>query len=187
MPAPSKNFTVVADSAIDADSPLTADLMEDLRDNDIHLEEWLGKDYTAATNHDHDGTNSATVRGNPGTHIDSAAEEATEFTHAATSYATHVTQKIYIPVAGTFTIYASYRIKTSAGGGDGVMARCYIDSATAVAETAETTAGNYAYVTASGSTGALTAGWHTIELQTKRVNNGAGETVFLQGYHLAVR
>lgn len=61
MAAPSKNFTVIADSAIDADSPITADLMEDFRDNDIHLEEWLGKDYTAAQNHDHDGTNSARI------------------------------------------------------------------------------------------------------------------------------
>ncbi len=61
MAAPSKNFTVIADSAIDADSPITADLMEDLRDNDIHLEEWLGKNYTAAVDHDHDGTNSALI------------------------------------------------------------------------------------------------------------------------------
>jgi len=61
MVAPSKNFTTIADSAIDADSPITADLMEDLRDNDIHLEQWLGRDYTAAINHDHDGINSASI------------------------------------------------------------------------------------------------------------------------------
>ena len=66
MAAPSKSFTVIADSSIDADSPLTEDLMTDLRDNDIHLEEWLGKDYTAATNHDHDGANSAAVGGTTG-------------------------------------------------------------------------------------------------------------------------
>lgn len=61
MAVPSKNFTIIADTAIDADSPITADLMEDFRDNDIHLEEWLGLDYTAAQNHDHDGTNSARI------------------------------------------------------------------------------------------------------------------------------
>lgn len=66
MAAPSKNFTTIADSSIDADSPLTEDLMTDLRDNDIHLEEWLGKDYTAAANHDHDGVNSAAVGGTTG-------------------------------------------------------------------------------------------------------------------------
>lgn len=62
MAAPSKNFTVIADSAIDADSPITEDLMTDLRDNDIHLEEWLGLSYTAAQNHDHDGVNSALIQ-----------------------------------------------------------------------------------------------------------------------------
>lgn len=61
MVAPSKNFTVIPDSSVDADSPLTADLMEDIRDNDIHLEEWVGKNYTAAVDHDHDGVNSKSV------------------------------------------------------------------------------------------------------------------------------
>jgi hypothetical protein len=61
MAAPSKSFTVIADSAIDADSPITADLMEDYRDNDIYLQEWLGKNYTAAVDHDHDGVNSKTI------------------------------------------------------------------------------------------------------------------------------
>ena len=42
MAAPSKSFTTIADSAIDADSPLTEDLMEDLRDNDIFLNEVMG-------------------------------------------------------------------------------------------------------------------------------------------------
>lgn len=64
MPAPSKNFTVIADGDIDPDSPITTGLMTKLRDNDIHLEEWLGKDYTAATNHTHDGVDSALLSGN---------------------------------------------------------------------------------------------------------------------------
>ena len=63
MTVPTKNFTVVGDTVIDADSPVTAGLMEDLRDNDIHLEEWIGKDYTAAQNHDHNGVNSKTILG----------------------------------------------------------------------------------------------------------------------------
>lgn len=58
MAPPSKNFTVQPDSQVDADSPLDATLMTEQRDNDIHLEEWLGKNYTAAVDHDHDGTNS---------------------------------------------------------------------------------------------------------------------------------
>jgi hypothetical protein len=61
MAAPTKPFTSIADTRIDADSPLTEDLMEDYRDNDIHLEEWLGGSYTAAIDHDHDGVNSAPI------------------------------------------------------------------------------------------------------------------------------
>lgn len=61
MTAPAKSFTVVADTSIDADSPLDVTLMTALRDNDQHLEEWLGKDYTAATNHEHNGTDSAKI------------------------------------------------------------------------------------------------------------------------------
>lgn len=58
MVAPSKNFTAIADSSIDSDSPLTTGLMISYRDNDIHLEEWLGDGFTAAKDHDHDGVNS---------------------------------------------------------------------------------------------------------------------------------
>lgn len=65
MPAPSKSFTVIADTAVDPDSPLDTALMTALRDNDIHIEEWLGHDYTAAQNHNHDGVNSALVEIGP--------------------------------------------------------------------------------------------------------------------------
>lgn len=64
MPAPSKNFTVIPDSDIDPDSPVTTGLMTKLRDNDQHLEEWLGKDFTASVNHTHDGVDSALLPGN---------------------------------------------------------------------------------------------------------------------------
>jgi hypothetical protein len=58
MAAPAKAFTVITDARIDADSPADETLFEDVRDNDQHLEEWLGKNYTAAVDHDHDGVNS---------------------------------------------------------------------------------------------------------------------------------
>jgi hypothetical protein len=62
MVAPSKIFTVIPDTDIDANSPLDVDLMTSIRDSLIHLEEWLGKNYEAAVDHDHDGINSATVK-----------------------------------------------------------------------------------------------------------------------------
>lgn len=61
MSVPSKNFTNIPDGDIDADSPLTETLMTQLRDSLVHLEEWLGVDFVAAKNHDHDGVNSKNI------------------------------------------------------------------------------------------------------------------------------
>ena len=61
MPAPSKNYTLIPDGSIDADSPLDTTLMTQMRDDLIHLEEWLGDGYTAAKDHNHDGVNSKNV------------------------------------------------------------------------------------------------------------------------------
>ncbi len=62
MPAPSKNFTTIADSSVDGSSPLTTTLLTGLRDNAEHLKEWLGKDFAAAQNHQHDNVDSARVK-----------------------------------------------------------------------------------------------------------------------------
>ena len=61
MPAPSKSWVVITDSQVDSDSPLDTTLVTALRDDLIHLEEWLGHGYTAEQNHNHDGVNSKTV------------------------------------------------------------------------------------------------------------------------------
>lgn len=61
MPAPSKNYTLIGDASIDSDSPLDVTLMTQMRDNLIHLEEWLGDGYVAAKDHDHDGANSKKI------------------------------------------------------------------------------------------------------------------------------
>lgn len=61
MPAPSSSWTVIASTAVDSDSPIDEPLMQALRGNLIHLEEWLGLNYTAAQDHDHDGVNSKNV------------------------------------------------------------------------------------------------------------------------------
>ena len=64
MVVPSKAFTVIPDGDVDPDSPVSTNLMTSLRDNDIHLEEWIGDGFTAAKDHDHDGVNSAKVDAN---------------------------------------------------------------------------------------------------------------------------
>jgi len=63
MTAISKSWVAIADSQVDPDSPLDAALMTALRDDLVHLREWLGASYTAGAvqNHDHDGVNSALV------------------------------------------------------------------------------------------------------------------------------
>lgn len=54
-------WSAIVDGQVDADSPLNQILMQSIKDNLYHLELWLGKDYTAANNHDHDEVNSKTV------------------------------------------------------------------------------------------------------------------------------
>lgn len=63
MTAISKSFVTIADSAVDPDSPLDTTLMTGIRDNLVHLREWLGASFTAAAvqDHNHDGSNSAAI------------------------------------------------------------------------------------------------------------------------------
>lgn len=63
MTAITKAWVTIADGAVDPDSPLDAALMTGLRDDLVHLREWLGASYTAGAvqNHNHDGANSAAI------------------------------------------------------------------------------------------------------------------------------
>ena len=63
MTIPSKSWSVIADGQVDADSPLDTTLITAIRDNLIHLEEWLGDGYTAAKDHNHDGVSSSLIAG----------------------------------------------------------------------------------------------------------------------------
>jgi hypothetical protein len=62
-----KTWTSISDTAIDPDSPITTGLMTALRDNAIHLREWLGASFVggAVQDHDHDGQNSALIEIGP--------------------------------------------------------------------------------------------------------------------------
>lgn len=61
MTVPSKNWTNIADTQVDADSPLDATLITAIRDDLVHIKEWLGYGFTAAQAHNHDNVNSASV------------------------------------------------------------------------------------------------------------------------------
>jgi hypothetical protein len=67
MTAITKSWVTIADAAIDPDSPIDAALMSGLRDDLVHLREWIGASYTggAVQDHNHDGTNSAAIEVGP--------------------------------------------------------------------------------------------------------------------------
>lgn len=64
MAAPSVSFTVIPDSDIDPESPITETLMTALRDDLQHLREWIGHGFTPAQAHSHDGIDSRLLAGN---------------------------------------------------------------------------------------------------------------------------
>lgn len=67
MTAITKTWVSIADSQTDPDSPIDAALITGLRDDLEHLKEWIGASYTAGAvqNHNHDGSNSASIEIGP--------------------------------------------------------------------------------------------------------------------------
>ena len=67
MTAISKSWTAIADAQIDPDSPITQALMTAIRDDLVHVREWLGASYFAGAvqDHNHDGVTSALVEVGP--------------------------------------------------------------------------------------------------------------------------
>ena len=55
------SWSTISSAQTDADSPLDVTLMEGMRQNELHLYEWLGQGYTPSTAHNHNGVNSAIV------------------------------------------------------------------------------------------------------------------------------
>lgn len=61
MPSPTYSWNNIGAAQTDAESPIDTTLMEGIRQNLVHLKEWLGSGFTAAVDHDHDGLNSKSV------------------------------------------------------------------------------------------------------------------------------
>lgn len=63
MPSITVDYTTIADSAVDPDSPVSTELVTALRDNPEFVKQWLGASYVAGAvqDHNHDGVNSAPV------------------------------------------------------------------------------------------------------------------------------
>lgn len=65
MPAPSVSYNPPIDSELAPGKPNTSNKQMRMRDAIKYLFEWIGKDYTAAQNHNHDGVNSAEIEVGP--------------------------------------------------------------------------------------------------------------------------
>lgn len=61
MAAPTFSWNAISSAQTDADSPIDTTLMEGIRQNLVHLKEWMGESFTPAVDHDHDGINSKSV------------------------------------------------------------------------------------------------------------------------------
>ncbi|MBI5588462.1 MAG: hypothetical protein HY889_08885 [Deltaproteobacteria bacterium] len=61
MALPTYSWNNIFATQTDADSPIDTTLMEGIRQNLVHLKEWLGNGFTASQDHDHDGLNSKSV------------------------------------------------------------------------------------------------------------------------------
>ena len=116
MPVPSKNWTNIADSQVDAESPLDTTLLTSIRDDLVHLKEWLGLSYTAVQNHDHDGVNSKEVAGVAN---DSITGPKIKKTPASTGSQTIPNGAAWTPSAGVYqmvepnTSYCQFEIYVS--------------------------------------------------------------------------
>lgn len=67
MAAISKAWVTIGDPAVDPDSPGDATLMTGIRDDLVHLREWIGASFFggAVQDHNHDGSNSALIQVGP--------------------------------------------------------------------------------------------------------------------------
>jgi len=96
----------------DAESPGDETLMEAIRQNLIHNNEWLGKDYTPAENHSHNGTDSAPVE---------STKYSFPFYFAAIAFdyaeTTRVSFAIWVPNDAT-SLNCSVQMKRTAGSSD---------------------------------------------------------------------
>lgn len=61
MAEPTYSWNNITSGQTDADSPIDVTLMEGIRQNLVHLKEWLGNSFAPAIDHDHDGINSKSV------------------------------------------------------------------------------------------------------------------------------
>lgn len=93
MAAPTYSWNAISPAQTDADSPIDTTLMEGMRQNLVHLKEWIGAGFTPATDHDHDGINSKSVV------LANSVVTVAKLRWARGSFASSAGGAFYIPVA----------------------------------------------------------------------------------------
>lgn len=156
MAYPSKTFTTISDSAIDADSPIDVSLMTSFRDNDIHLKEWLGRDYSAEPNHSHDGVNSKSISGGETLLMDRDAMTISQ------SFVTVDTVMLYIPADLTALSYCA-RTKVELAGRADMRLKIGATDGTTVQGTPDSTV--YAWYGPGTIDVSALSGWQAFEVQ----------------------
>ncbi|MBI4950016.1 MAG: hypothetical protein HY955_07730 [Deltaproteobacteria bacterium] len=156
MAYPSKTFTVITDSAVDADSPIDVSLMTSLRDNDVHLREWLGGDYAAESNHSHDGVNSRSISGGQTLLMDRDAMTV------SLSFVTIDTVMLYIPADLTALAYCARTKVEFTGRADMRLKKGATDGTTVQGTPDETV---YAWHGPGTIDVSALSGWQTFEVQ----------------------
>ena len=119
MAAISKAWVTIGDAAVDPDSPGDTTLMTGIRDNLVHLREWLGASFFAGAvqDHNHDGVNSASIQVGPNLvrngsfEDDSAGWTITDYTGGSHAFSTSTRHHGAKSLAITST-------STGNGGGD---------------------------------------------------------------------
>jgi hypothetical protein len=119
MAAPSKNWNTITDSQVSGDRLLDTVLMTALRDNLVHIEEWVGNGYTAAQDHDHDGVNSKAVvipdnsiaGGKMRTTAPTGGNVGSQAVGAGTSYS--LSSGVYALMGPSFLVFEIYSTATS--------------------------------------------------------------------------
>lgn len=113
MPSPTYSWNNIASTQTDAESPLDTTLMEGIRQNLIHLKDWLGSGFTPAIDHDHDGVNSKSVALADGAVVTSkladAGVTASKLKMARGSYAASSGGTHYVTVSRYSHIPSAYK------------------------------------------------------------------------------
>lgn len=175
MAVPSENFDLITSGELDADSPLKEDTLQKIRTSLIHLEEWLGMDYTAAQNHDHDGANSKQIPALADYSLGDALmmNADTERSGVETSY----TKYKEIVVARTGTLRIKFDLRAQ-GAGDSVRGIIYRNGAS---EGVEKTTIGASWETHTDDTVTTWVAGDTCELWLKRVS---GTTWYARNFRL---